>query len=712
MSLDTLAAVITATDLTILVYFLALNSFYALLLILSIPEIWEQTRLAEDDDFQRLMQSDALPPITILVPAYNESATIQASVTAILTLEYRNYEVVVVNDGSKDDTMEQLRHAFDLYEVPRVYPETIATKPLRALYRSRSRSRLLVIDKDNGGKADSLNAAINASRFPLVIAVDADTLIEPDALLRLTRPFLLGRDIAAVGGTVRVANNCTVQDGRVTDARVPSRALPGIQVVEYLRAFLFGRLGWNRLGGNLIISGAFGLFRKEYVAAIGGYHTGSVVEDLDLVVRLHRYLRQRRIHYEMPFIPDPVAWTEVPESFRILSRQRERWHRGLIAAMWQYKGMLFNPRYGRIGFLAMPFYAFGEMLAPVVELLGYIVTVLGLAFGMVNVSFALLFVLVAWGYGMLLSIWAVVLEEVSFRRYRRFRDLIRMLLFAALENFGYRQCTVWWRLKAFVNVWKGVHAWGDMTRKGFGKTKVAAMVMLLLAAPLAGQARIAGWAGYEGVTNSDDWFNAGAQLTLASARGHGGWMAAETFGRFGENDLVGRLGGVLHPAQRWWITVEAGTASRPVFMPKNSWRVDVAALAAPRASLGIGYERRNYSPGPVDIVSPHATLEASAVSWDLRVYLSRNPTRRTDAAFTLRAATPLTRRTTGWLLGGAGRESYVVGGAISALETVTGAAGVRYNAPGGWTLRAEATVIRSRPLLSRRGVSLGVERQL
>src|SRR6185436_1278482 len=314
------SAFIHHADLAILIYFLALNSFYAVLLILSIPEIWEQTRLAEDDDFQRLMQSDALPPITMLVPAYNESATIEASVTAMLTLEYRSYEVVVVNDGSKDDTIDRLRHAFDLYEVPRIYPETIPTKPLRAVYRSRTRSRLLVLDKENGGKADSLNAAINASRFPLVIAVDADTLIEPDALLRLTRPFLLGREIAAVGGTVRVANNCTVKDGRVTDARVPTRVIPGIQVVEYLRAFLFGRLGWNRLGGNLIISGAFGLFRKDYVMAVDGYRTSSIVEDLDLVVRMHRYLRQHKIKYEMPFIPDPVAWTEVPESLTILSR--------------------------------------------------------------------------------------------------------------------------------------------------------------------------------------------------------------------------------------------------------------------------------------------------------------------------------------------------------------------------------------------------------
>jgi len=458
---------VAAGDYTILLYFLALNSFYAALLILAIPEIWEHTRLAEDDDFQRIMQSDALPPISLLVPAYNESATIEGSVTALLTLEYRNYEVIVVNDGSKDDTLDRLREAFDLFEVPRTYPEAIATAPLRGVYRSRSRTRLVVLDKENRGKADSLNAAINASRFPLVIAVDADTLIEPDALLRLTRPFLLGGHIAAVGGTVRVANGCVVEHGRVTEARVPARFLPGVQVVEYLRAFLFGRLGWNRLGGNLIISGAFGLFRKDDVLAIGGYRTASVVEDLDLVVRLHRHLRQRKVRYEITFIPDPVAWTEVPASGKVLARQRERWHRGLLAAMWTYRGMLFNPRYGRVGLIAVPFYTFGEALAPLVEVLGYVITLLGLALGSVNAGFALLFVFVAWGYGMLLSLWAVVLEETSFRRYRRFGDLLRLVLYATLENFGYRQRTVWWRLKAFFTVWQHQHVWGEMTRTGF-----------------------------------------------------------------------------------------------------------------------------------------------------------------------------------------------------------------------------------------------------
>ena len=462
-----IGALLRSVDTCALFYMLALNSFYALLLLLSIPELWSHWHLAEDEHLTLVLGTEALPPLSILVPAHNEEMTIVESVVSFLTLQYPHHEVVLVNDGSSDATMKRLLAAYDLYEVPPAFMISIATQPVRAYYRSRRYSKLLVIDKENGGKADSLNAAINASRFPLVIAVDADTLIEPDALLRLTRPFLLGRRIAAVGGTVRVANGCVVKHGQVTDARVPRSLLPGVQVVEYLRAFLFGRLGWNRLGGNLIISGAFGLFRKDHLLAVGGYDATSIVEDLDLVVRLHRYLRTHKIRYEIPFIPDPVAWTEVPESLRVLSRQRGRWQRGLVAAMWQYRGMLFNPRYGRVGLIAVPFYTLGEMLAPLVEVFGYVIIVAGLIAGVVNVSFALLFILVAWGYGMLLSLWAVVLEEVSFHRYRRLGDLVRLVLFATLENFGYHQCGVWWRLRAFFTRRGRKHVWGEMTRRGF-----------------------------------------------------------------------------------------------------------------------------------------------------------------------------------------------------------------------------------------------------
>lgn len=465
--MDTLADLVITADRAIIWYFLAVNSFYALLLVLSVPEIWKHWKIMTDEDLHLYVGSEALPPISVLVPAYNMEASITESVSAQLALRYPQHEVIVVNDGSTDGSMDRLREAFDLYEVPPAFPRRIPTAPTRAFYRSRTHPALLVVDKENGGKGDALNVGLNSARCPLVVAVDADTLVAPDALLRLVRPFLLGEHVAAAGGTIRVANGCRVERGRVIEARVPRHFLSAVQVPEYLRAFLFGRLGWNRLGGNLIVSGAFGLFQRQYLLAIGGYTSGSVVEDLDLVVRLHAHLRARRLPYAIPFIPDPVAWTEVPSDVRTHRRQRERWHRGLIATLFAHRSMLFNPRYGRVGLLTMPFFFFGEMLAPLVELLGYTLTLLGWFLGILSAQFALLFLAVALGYQLLLSVWAVVFEETTYHVYPRTGDFVRLLTYAAAEPFGYRQLTVLWRLYAFLNVVRGRRSWGEMRRRGF-----------------------------------------------------------------------------------------------------------------------------------------------------------------------------------------------------------------------------------------------------
>ena len=297
--------------------------------------------------------------------------------------------------------------------------------------------------------------------------MDADTLIEADGLQRMIRPFLYATDVVATGGTIRVVNGSEVKFGRVVKTRVPTHALAGMQVVEYLRAFLFGRLGWNRLGGNIIISGAFGLFRRESVLGAGGYLHDTVGEDMELVLRLKRLSYERGGPGTIAFVPDPVAWTEVPESLKVLGRQRDRWHRGLADVLWRHRGMLLNPRYGVTGLVVFPYYAFVELLAPVIEAMGLISLALGLIFGIVDWNFAALFYLTAYGLGTALTAFTLILEDLSFHRYETFRDRALLFLWALLENLGYRQMTVYWRLRGLWKFLRGRKDWGAMERKGF-----------------------------------------------------------------------------------------------------------------------------------------------------------------------------------------------------------------------------------------------------
>jgi cellulose synthase/poly-beta-1,6-N-acetylglucosamine synthase-like glycosyltransferase len=354
-----------------------------------------------------------------------------------------------------------------------VHRGLVPTRPIREMYRSQAVPRLLVVDKENGGKADALNAGLNVATGDLVCAIDADTLIAPDALLQLIRAFVAEDGVLAAGGTIRLANGATVRSGRVVDLRAPTQLLAGLQVVEYLRAFLFGRLGWDRLGGNLIISGAFGLFRRDALLAAGGYTHDTVGEDLELVVRLRRQARERGERDLVRFIPDPVAWTEAPTSLAVLSRQRDRWHRGLADTLWRHRGLLLSRRYGALGLVVFPYFVFVELLAPVVEALGLIGLVAGLILGLVDVPFAAWFFLIAYGYGAILSVATLVLDEMSYRKYRRLRDHLALLGFALIENIGYRQLTVLWRLRGLVGFLRRRSDWGSMEHRGFAAARPA-----------------------------------------------------------------------------------------------------------------------------------------------------------------------------------------------------------------------------------------------
>jgi len=468
MSTESIATLILVRlEWAILVYFLLVNGWYLVLLVSAAAEMRRHVLLSRGQARWKMLGSRVVPSISMLAPAYNEAATIAESVRALLALYYPDLEVVVVNDGSKDATMAVLIDQFELQPIHPIYQKRISSAEVVALYRSRTHPNLVVVDKRNGGKADALNAGLNLATGELVCAIDADTLIEPDALIRMVRPFIDNDQVIAAGGTIRVANSSRVRGGRVTETHVPRQAIPGFQVVEYLRAFLFGRLGWNRLGGNLIISGAFGLFRRDAMIAAGGYLHETVGEDMELVLRLRRLGYEQGGPRRIDFIPDPVAWTEAPSSLRVLGRQRDRWQRGLADVLWRHRRLAFNPKYGAMGMVSYPYFVVNELLAPVIEAVGLIGLVLGLMLTAIDWPFAILYFLTAYGLGACLTLFSLVLEEMNFARYHTFWDRVMLVVWALLENLGYRQLTVWWRLRGMFNYLRGSRAWGKMDRTGF-----------------------------------------------------------------------------------------------------------------------------------------------------------------------------------------------------------------------------------------------------
>jgi cellulose synthase/poly-beta-1,6-N-acetylglucosamine synthase-like glycosyltransferase len=453
----------------VIVYFILINIVYFVMLVSSFFAILRYLRRDLFCDFRVIIQSEFSTPVSVLAPAFNEQATIVENVNSLLKLNYSTMEVVVINDGSKDETLATLIREFGLRKTHKVYVRKIATKPVRGIYVSDrpELKNLIVVDKENGGKADALNVGINVSRYPLFCAIDADSILEDDALLKVARPFLEDETVIAVGGIVRIANGCEVERGRVKKVGLSKKLLPTFQVVEYLRAFLSGRMGWSAMNGLLIISGAFGMFRKDVVLACGGYRHDTVGEDMELVARMHRYMYEHELPYRIVFVPDPVCWTEAPETVRMLSRQRNRWHRGLLDTLLIHRAMVFNPRFGVIGLFSIPYYLFFELLGPVIEIVGYITVAFAFFLGSINLKLLGIFFIVAIIYGMLFSVGAVLLEEISFHRYPRGRDLLKLTFYAVVENFGYRQMTVVWRIKGLWDYLRGVKSWGHMQRTGF-----------------------------------------------------------------------------------------------------------------------------------------------------------------------------------------------------------------------------------------------------
>lgn len=451
-------------------YFVLLDLLYLLLTGLAIVDlrrqVWRRRYLALDDVFS----SPLTPGISVLVPAYNEEAGIVESVRSLLALRYPRHEVVVVNDGSTDGTMQALIAAFDLVPIRQALRDGIPTARIRTAYVSRPHPDLLVLDKENAGRSDAVNAGVNAARHPFVCMIDADSLLEQDALLKIAKPLLdQAGAVVAAGGTVRVANGCRIEDGRVLAVRLGRSRLATVQTLEYIRSFLVARVGWGRMNALGLISGAFGIFDRALLQTVGGLWTDTVGEDLELTLRLHRYLRERGEPYKIAFVDDPACWTEVPEDFATLGRQRRRWQRGLFESLRRHRVMIANPRYGVVGMVTLIYFAVFEFLSPVFAFVGPIVTLVLWATGVLSTGFALGFLAVSIIMGIVLSTAALAIEEVSFRRYERRRDVARLLAYTVLESFGYRQLQNIWRLLGFVDIARGKTEWGAQKRRGLAR---------------------------------------------------------------------------------------------------------------------------------------------------------------------------------------------------------------------------------------------------
>jgi len=452
----------------VLIYFLLLNGFYIFFMALSFFGISRYRHRTEYVRMEEIFLSPLAKPISIIAPAYNEENSIVESVRNLLSLEYPQYEVIVVNDGSTDATLKKLIEAFSLKKTQWVFRKVVDHKPVLGIYVCPANPKLIVVDKLNGKKADAMNAGLNIAHYPLFCAVDSDCLIDRDCLLKVVRPFLEDPErTAGVGGIVRLINGCTVKSGQVTRIRLPRNILARFQTLEYFRAFLGGRIGMSLVKSILIISGAFGVFRKDLILKCGGYRPASIGEDLDLVVRLRKYLHDHKIPYTIHFLPDPICWTEVPETLRALRKQRNRWHRGLIEAFMYSRRMIFNPRYGVTGLFAMPFYLIFELFGPLIELLGYAIFIFCLLFRLVDYPFAFIFFLLSVALGTLLSVAALLLEEFSLRRFPRTSDVLLMAVYCILENIFYRQYLAFVRGKAFIDYFRGKKEWGAMDKKGF-----------------------------------------------------------------------------------------------------------------------------------------------------------------------------------------------------------------------------------------------------
>jgi len=422
-----------------------------------------------------IIKSNYIPGVSVVAPAFNEGANVVYNVKSLLSLNYPKFEIVLVNDGSTDDTLQKLIKEFELVKVDFYYQEKIKTKPIRGHYKSTNPlySKLLVVDKENGkSKADASNAGINSTKYPLFICTDVDCILKNDTIIKLAKPFIESKKrVIATGAGIRISNSCEVKDGFLVKIHFPKGWIPRFQELEYVRAFLFGRMAWSQINGLLLVSGGLGMFDKEIAVAAGGYWHKSLGEDMELITRMRKYMYDNNLPFAIKYIPESLCWTEVPATKEILIRQRVRWSRGLIQTLYLHKNIFFNPKYGRTAFLIFPYFFFFEFLIPILEVLGIIILILGLF--IVDVDYGNFFYLSLsiYFFYIIITFISILLDDIIYKNYANAREIITLVLMAIIEPFCYHPINVYASIKGYYHFLRQKEQkWGNMQRQGFNTT--------------------------------------------------------------------------------------------------------------------------------------------------------------------------------------------------------------------------------------------------
>ena len=459
---------------TVFIYGTTLLILYALLAVLSFLAIRAYTRKNGFVRYENMLGSPLTPGISVLAPAYNEGLSIISNVRSLLTLNYPKFEIVLINDGSTDNSLVQLIEEFEMVKVDYAYTIKIRSQRIRGIYKSTNQaySRLLVIDKVNGkSKADASNAGINVATYDYFVCTDVDCILDKDTLLKLVKPVIEEpkKRVIATGATLRAANSCEIEEGVVTRMRPPGQLLPRFQEMEYIRAFILGKMGWTFLNCVPNVSGGLGLFDKEIAVKAGGYDALSFGEDMELLTRMCRFAYDNKVDYAVRYIPETLCWTEVPVTAKIFMRQRTRWSRGLAQLMFAHKGMMFNPRYGKFGFIVMPYNFFFELIAPVVEITGIVYYVVELCRGNINKDYAVLLLCFVYLYSVMITTISILWDQLAFRHYRTMREVILLCTTPFLEFLLYHPMNVVFSIRGYYYFLTGKkHSWGNMQRRGFG----------------------------------------------------------------------------------------------------------------------------------------------------------------------------------------------------------------------------------------------------